>query len=215
MNYLDKYIKNIKQFEEYAKDIASCYPVYTGKDHSFSAIYGQIVKYWDHNGASTKIKSHFDFQKPRNLKEYMNRLIDGEDGCPVMYVENSKNNLCIAVLRVVSAENTKVPPIKSRSGKMVQPYLLDLSGKIVKTVEPKKVTTWSVATVFEVIFQTLFFNEVLPELDKEEFEKAQNKFNSLYAAAKEKKMQVEEEHKHRPYLRIVSVPMGGMNKYRK
>lgn len=233
----NSYIEEIKQMHTEAKIIADAYPAYRGKDKGFYAILGHITKYW--NSGYSVIIEHLDFNKPSILRKHFLAIQKGLNACPLLFIED-EGVLTLTMLKVANAVDTKAEPIKTRAGGLTQPYLLDSKGKIVKVVEKKPIKSWSVPILFEVILQNNFFCRVLGmatdyDLENEQgvlFDKVTQQRLKKYAdnpsvikqKAKEKKVtkkvkkkeeETESKKWKRPFIRIVSVPMGGMNKYKK
>lgn len=234
----NSYIIEINLMHAEAKTIAAAYPAYEGKDKGVYDILGHITKYWN-SGYSVTIE-HLDFNKPSILRKHFLAILRGLNACPLLFIEK-EGVLTLTMLKVANAVDTKAEPIKTRAGKLTQPYLLDSKGKIVKVVEKSPIKAWSVPVLFEVILQNNFFCRVLEMATDYDLEKVQEEVCDR--VAKERKQKYADEHPvvkqknkeenvkkkketkkeeeteskkwKRPYIRIVSVPMGGMNKYKK
>lgn len=207
------HINAVKHFEDIAKEIEAAYPKYEGKDKSLKSMQGHLVRYWER--AKLIIKKHISFEKPREINAYLTELATGEKGCPLLYIDDKDGKPCLALMKIVSVENNDVPAIVSRTGKMVQPYKLDLSGKIVKTLEPKQIKAWSISAMISVILQTEYFNNLLLGEEGFDIDKELTVIRTnMQLAEKRKALGITAKKQTRPYMRIVSVPMGGMNKRR-
>lgn len=203
---VSKYIIEIKDFEKQAKIIAGLYPTYSFESKSLSAVLAFMTKYW--NCAEQSIKNIIEFNKPSQISKYVNGLSKGITACPLLFLEDSKGRPALSYYKVVKAIDRCAPPIRSKNGRVVKQYKTDQNGVLIMEPELKKISSWSIRIIFEVLLQNLFFCSILNSEGiniEEQMRIIRRKLSSPSNPASKNNKTIKEKSQ---FIRIIYTPMG-------
>lgn len=211
------HIEAVKRMEKQSTQIASSFPSYEGKDHSMTAILGHITKYW--NRGDTELFVKHGLSKPSLVSKYIKALAAGDNICPILCVADKNGIPCLSAICIVSVVDKSAGPITTDTGKQTYPYKLDSNGNVVKVVEPRKITNWTVLKLIRLILQNDYFTNVCQHDSdynleqrgaeiKELIKKSKTSFIRTNRIPQKKEFKLPKPH-------LISVPMGGMTRYKK
>lgn len=217
MVVLDFHIDAVKRIDKQSLMIASSFPNYKGKDHSMISILGHITKYW--NKGDTDLFVKHGLTKPSLVSKYVKALSSGENICPLLCIVDKHGIPCLSLMCVVPAVDKSAEPIQTLSGKHTFPYKLDINGKIEKTVEPKRITKWSVNTLIKLILQNDYFTNVCKHSSDYNLEEQEASIKELIKKFKTSFSRTNKIRAEKPFKlpkpHLISVPMGGMTRYKR